>query len=154
MQRSQRMRRGSPRSGAGREQLGRHVGGVAQLAQLVAGQAEHGAVRFAIDVVGNRRVALQAVGVADARCLRVPRPVLVGKEQRSRTFRVVGLVGVALAAGLFPTEQHTADELGERGLASLIAAEHHVHTWPERPDQAVGEGAKRVHLDMFQIFAH
>ena len=154
MQRGQRMRRGSPRARAGRKQLGRHVGGVAQLAQLVAGQAEHGAVRFAVDVVGDRRVSLQAIGVADARCLRVPSPVLVGEEQRSRTFRVVGFVGVALAACLFPTEQHTADELGERGLASLITAEHHVHTRPERPDQAVGERTEGVHLDMFQIFAH
>ena len=154
MQRGQRMRRGSPRSGSGREQLGRHVGGIAQLAQLVAGQAKHGAVRFAVDVVGDRRVSLQAVGVADARCLRVPSPVLVGEEQRSRTFRVVGLVGVALAARLFPTEQDAADELGKRGLAGLVATEHHVHARPERPDQAVGERAERVHLDMFQIFTH
>ena len=148
------MRRGSPRSRAGREQLGRHVGGVTQLAQLVAGQAEHGAVRFAVDVVGDRRVALQAVGVADARCLRVPSPVLVGEEQRSRTFRVIGLVSVALTARLFPTEQDATDELGKRGLAGLVATEHHVHARPERPDQAVGERAERVHLDMFQIFTH
>ena len=148
------MRRGSPRAGAGREQLGRHVGGVAQLAQLVAGQAEHGAVRFAVDVVDDRRVALQAINIADARCLRVPRPILVGEEQRSRTFRIVGLVGVALTARLFPTKQDAANELGERGLAGLVSAEHHVHARPERPDQAVGERAERVHLDMFQILAH
>ena len=69
LERRQRMRRGSPRAGTGREQLRRHIGGVAQLAQLIAGQAEHGSVRFAVDVFGNRRVALQAVGVADARGL-------------------------------------------------------------------------------------
>ena len=148
------MRRGSTRAGTGREQLCRHIGGVAQLAQLVAGQAEHGAVRFAVDVVGDRRVALQPIGIADARDSRCLRAVLVGKEQRSRTFGVIGLVGVALAAGLFPTEQDATYELGKRGLAGLVAAEHHVHARPERPDQAVRERAERVHLDMFQILAH
>ena len=148
------MRRGSPRAGTGREQLCRHIGGVAQLAQLVAGQAEHGSVRLAVDIVGDRCIALQAIGVADARGLRRLRAVLVGEEQRSCTFGIIGLVGVALAAGPFPTEQDAADELGERGLAGLVAAEHHVHARPEGPDQAVGERAERIHLDMFQVLAH
>ena len=148
------MRRGSPRAGTGREQLRRHIGGVAQLAQLIAGQAEHGAVRFAVDIVGDRRVALQAIGVADAGSLRGLGTVLIGEKQRSRPFGVIGLVGVALAAGFFPAEQNTANEMGKRGLTSLVAAEHHVHARSKRPDQAIGERAERIHLDMFQVFAH
>ena len=148
-----------------REQLGRHVGGVAQRPQFVAGEREHGLERLLVDVGHQRRVAHQAIGVLRARELDlfglaelVGTIGLVGipdvipcEEQRPGPFGVERLVGVAVPARLFPSEQHAAHEGGERGLACLVAAEHHVEMRRKRTHYLVGEGAEAGHLDELEV---
>ena len=105
----ERVRWGCPRARPRCEQARRDIGGVAQAAQLVAGEREHGRERLAIDIVHEGGVALEAFCIAASGKLDLAAFAIV-EEQRARAVCCLRLVGVAHPARLFPTEEHPADE--------------------------------------------
>ncbi len=158
---------------AGGEQFGRGVGGVSQTAQLVAVQGEHRAERVAVDVSCQLDVALEPIGVALAKqhegLGRSPRAIApcreVGisgarllfqsfgnrEEQTSRPIGADRFVGVAIAAGIFPTEQHAAHERGQGSLARLIAAEDDIQMRSEGAHRMIGESPKTLDAQILKV---
>ena len=109
LHRRERVRRGCPRARPRREQACRNVSGVAQAAQLVACEREHGRERLAVDVVDKGNIALESLRIAASGKLDLAAFTIV-EEQRARAICCLRLVGVAHPARLFPTEEHSADE--------------------------------------------
>ncbi len=154
-------RRPGPR--ARREKLRGGVRRVAQRAQLIAVEGKHRAVRVLIDVSHQPFVPLEAVGIALAR-ERVGFRGLTStgtgdfEQQRACPLGPLRLVGVAVAAGLFPTEQHAAHKRGDSGLACLVGAEHDVQRRAERTDNRVVETPEALQMQGAQVnrgtFAH
>ena len=105
----ERVRGGRPRARPRCEQARRDIGGVAQAAQLIAGEREHGRERLAIDIVHEGSVALESLRIAASGKLDLAAFAIV-EEQRARAVCCLRLVGVAHPARLFPTEEHSADE--------------------------------------------
>ena len=132
------------------EQLRRHLGGITQRPERIAVEREHGAERLFVDVGRNRSVAYKTVGIAHAGKLRfLSRSV--SEKQRAGTLAVFRLVRIARAPRVFPSEQNTAHERGQRGFARFVRAAHDVQAGLERADHLVGESSVACYPDMLEM---
>ena len=74
--------------------------------------------------------------------ISMEKSVLNCEYKGSGALGVIGLVGVSIAARVFPSEKNAADELAERGFARLVSAEHHVELRRKRAHRFVPERAE------------